>query len=420
MNPEPSLQTNPAASPARLNLLTRIGSAVPGPYRVAAVVALVMAATGCAQLSRTTAVPAVDTARAIIPGIPNARFVGGDTAAMVAEFRRSEERQAGYFKSIGQPLPPASYLAISGGGDNGAFGAGLLVGWSQHGGRPAFDGVTGISTGALTAPFAFLGSEYDPVLTEVYTTTTQKDIFEQRPILAAVGSDGLSDTTPLKNLIARYLDEQMIDRIATEYGRGRLLFIITTDLDAGRPAIWNVGAIAESRRPNAVALIRQVLLASAAIPALFPPVMFDVAVDGVSYQELHVDGGAVMQTFLYPPTIAVGKLPGISPRRSRTAYIIRNGKLREDWNETERKTLSIATRAVPTLTTSSGVGDLYRIYATTKRDGVGLKLAFIQDDFAEPHVGEFDRDYMNKLFEYAHTKSKAGYPWWKGPPGFQN
>jgi hypothetical protein len=175
MNPEPSLQTNPAASPARLNLLTRIGSAVPGPYRVAAVVALVMAATGCAQLSRTTAVPAVDTARAIIPGIPNARFVGGDTAAMVAEFRRSEERQAGYFKSIGQPLPPASYLAISGGGDNGAFGAGLLVGWSQHGGRPAFDGVTGISTGALTAPFAFLGSEYDPVLTEVYTTIAQKD-----------------------------------------------------------------------------------------------------------------------------------------------------------------------------------------------------------------------------------------------------
>jgi predicted acylesterase/phospholipase RssA len=256
-------------------------------------------------------------------------------------------------------------------------------------------------------------------LTEVYTTIAQKDIFERRLILAAVGSDGMADTAPLKNLIARYLDERMIDRIAGEYGRGRLLFIITTDLDAGRPVIWNIGAIAESHHPNAVALIRQVLLASASIPAVFPPVMFDVVVDGVNYQELHVDGGAVMQTFLYPPTIAVGKLAGIGARRSRTAYVIRNGKLREDWNETERKTLSIATRAVSTLATSSGVGDLYRIYATTKRDGVGLKLAFIQDDFVEPHTSEFDRDYMNKLFEYAQAKSKAGYPWRNGPPGFQ-
>src|SRR5205085_1303555 len=203
---------------------------------------------------------------------------------------------------------------------------------------------------------------------------------------------------------------------AREYGRGRLLLISTTDLDAGRAVVWNIGAIAESGTPQALPLIRQILLASAAIPAVFPPVMFDVLVDGAPHQELHVDGGAVMQTILYPPSVNLGKLAGIG-KRSRTAYIIRNGKIREEWSETERKTLAIATRAVSTLIASSGVGDLYRIYAAAKRDNVGFKLAFIDDDFAEPHAREFDRAYMNKLFDYARAKSKAGYPWRGEPPG---
>jgi len=113
----------------------------------------------------------------------------------------------------------------------------------------------------------------------------------------------------------------------------------------------------------------------------------------------------------------VGTLAGIGPRRPRTAYIIRNGKLRVDAAQTERRTLSIATRAVSTLTTSSGVGDLYRIYTTTKRDGVGFRLAFIPDEFTEPHESEFDRTYMNRLFEYARAKARAGYPWRRAPPG---
>jgi hypothetical protein len=144
---------------------------------------------------------------------------------------------------------------------------------------------------------------------------------------------------------------------------------------------------------------------------------FGVTYGGTTYQELHVDGGAIAQTFLYPPSIAVSRLAGIGPKRSRTAYIVRNGRLRIDPAQTERRTLSIATRAVSTLTTSSGVGDLYRIYTTTKRDGVGFRLAFITDDFAEPHESEFDRTYMNRLFEYARAKAKSGYPWRRAPPG---
>ena len=336
---------------------------------------------------------------------------------MIAEFRRQYAREAAYLNSVHRPLPDSNYLAISGGGDNGAFGAGILVGWSEHGKRPMFKGVTGVSAGALLAPFAFVGPEYDPALTEIVTTIDQKNVFESRPIIAAIGSDAMADTTPLGNLIARYVDERVVANIAREYGRGRLLFIATTNLDAGQSVVWNIGAIAQSGRPDAIGLIRKILLASAAIPAMFPPVMFDVTYGGTAHQEMHVDGGAIAQAFLYPPSIAVSKLGGIGPKRARTAYIIRNGKLRVEAAQTERRTLSIATRAVSTLTASSGVGDLYRIYTTTKRDGVQFRLAFIEDDFKESHESEFDRAYMNRLFEYARAKARTGYPWRRAPPG---
>jgi hypothetical protein len=337
---------------------------------------------------------------------------------MVSEFRQAYAREAAYLRASHRSLPDSNYLAISGGGDNGAFGAGLLVGWSQQGSRPLFKGVTGISTGALIAPFAYLGPDFDAELTSVVTTIDQHNVFQSRPILAAIGSDAISDTAPLANLIANYIDERVMEGIAREYGRGRLLFIATTDLDAGQPVIWNIGSIAESHHPDALKLIRKILLASASIPALFPPVMFDVVNEGRHYQELHVDGGAAAQVFLYPPAIAVGKLAGIGPRRARTAYIIRNGKLAVDPQQTERSTLAIATRAVSTLTASSGVSDLYRIYASTKRDGVQFRLAFIGNDFAEPHEREFDHAYMSRLYEYAKAKAKSGYPWLHAPPGF--
>jgi hypothetical protein len=163
--------------------------------------------------------------------------------------------------------------------------------------------------------------------------------------------------------------------------------------------------------------ISRILLASASIPGLFSPVMFDIELDGRKYQEMHGDGGASVQTFLYPPTISIRSASAVAPR-IRTAYIIRNGKIFEDWKETERKTLSVAGRAVSTLIGSSGVGDMYRIYGTTKRDGIAFNLALVEADFAEPYKGPFDREYMTTLFEYARAKASGGYPWRKGPPGF--
>jgi Patatin-like phospholipase len=377
-----------------------------------------LAVGACAQLDRLPAVAVADTDRASVAGISEARFLSSDTAAMAAFGRRLYERESKYFSSFGRPIPRESLLAISGGGDNGAFGAGVLVGWSESGTRPSFKIVTGISTGALIAPLAFVGPEYDPLLSQMYTTIDQTDIFEKRPLLEGLVSDALADTRPLQSFIAKYVDAHLVQRIAEEYRRGRALVIITTDLDAGVPVIWNIGAIAESGRPEAIGLIRKILLASASVPGLFPPVMFDTMIDGVAYQEMHVDGGASMQTFLYPAALQVRRIPNGGGSRSRTAYVIRNGRLTPGWDEVARSTPAIATRAVATLTTNSGVGDLYRIYALAKRDGVRLQLAYIGDDFEQPHSAEFDRQYMVKLFEYGRAKAGAGYPWRGAPPGF--
>ena len=254
-------------------------------------------ASGCATLERLPAVPYAQAKQADILDIPDARFYVAETKQILDTAVKANQR-----RNLARGVAATRrFLAISGGGDDGAFGAGLLVGWSDRGDRPEFDMVTGVSTGALSAPFAFLGRAYDPQLKAVYTETSASDIFQKRaPLLGAIAGDALTDNTPLRQMISRILDDQMMRRIAEEYRKGRLLFILTTNLDQGRPVIWNIGAIASSSHPKARELIVEVLLASTSIPVVFPPVMLDVTVGGERYQEMHVDGGASSQVFLYP------------------------------------------------------------------------------------------------------------------------
>jgi predicted acylesterase/phospholipase RssA len=316
-------------------------------------------------------------------------------------------------------LPPANYLAISGGGEDGAFGAGLLVGWTEAGTRPEFKMVTGVSTGALTAPFAFLGPKYDEELKAVYTTIGDKDVLEERGLLAALFQDALNDNAPLQRLVAKYVTADMLKEIAAEYSKGRLLLIGTTNLDARQPVMWNIGKIAVSGNPKALELVRKILIASSAVPGAFPPMMINVSVNGKQYQEMHVDGGASAQVFVYPPQIKVAE---ISERadivRERRAFVIRNSRLDPDWADTKRKTLSIAGRAVSSLIQNQGVGDLYRIYTTTQRDSVDFNLAFVPATFDVPLTKPFDQHYMNELFKVGYELGKTGYKWAKMPPGF--
>jgi len=176
-----------------------------------------LAVGACGQLGRLSAVADKDTGRASVLGIAEARFMPTDIVAMSAFSQRLYEREAKDNAARGRPTAREVHLlALSGGGDNGAFGAGLLVGWSENGTRPVFKIVTGISTGALIAPFAFLGSEFDPVVSRMYADIEQKDIFQRRPILAGLTSDALADSAPLQGMIAKYLDADIVERLAPD------------------------------------------------------------------------------------------------------------------------------------------------------------------------------------------------------------
>lgn len=388
-------------------------------HRLLLAVALVcLVGTGCSIPDRGEAVPRADTARAMPLGIPNARFYAdGDPKLMVDEGLQSGLREAAALRAQG-PLPtkppPAYFLAVSGGGDNGAFGAGLLNGWTAVGNRPTFKMVTGVSTGALIAPFAFLGSDYDAQLREVYTTMTPDKVYRARGITAALFDDAMADTGPLAEVIAKYADQKLLDAIAVEYGKGRLLMIGTTDLDAQRPVIWNIGAIAASGKPGSLELFRKILRASAAIPGAFQPVLIDVELDGKKYQELHVDGGAIAQLFLYPPSV---DMSAANIKRERHAYIIRNARLDPDYAMAERRTITIAGRAINTMLAASGVNDVLRTYFVSLRDKVDYNLAYIGRDFEAPKKGEFDQAYMNALYQYGVREIVEGRAWHKHPPG---
>jgi hypothetical protein len=394
-----------------------------GPRLKELCVVLVLLLSGCATPPRLPPLPLALAAEASPIAIPDVRYYPDTDAARLEDLGKlslERERRALGGKGPRAPAEPVAFLAISGGGDNGAFGAGLLCGWSARGDRPNFKLVTGVSTGALSAPFAYLGPDYDGALAQVYTETEASDVFEPRKkLVAAISADALTDSAPLRGMVSRFVDQKMIDRMAQEYGKGRLLLIMTTNLDQGRPVIWNIGAIAESGHPKSRELIIDILMASAAIPGVFPPVMLNVAHGGREYQEMHVDGGTTAQTFLYPPSFNLRYLSAKSGlKRERAAYIIRNGRLFREEADVARQTLSVATQAASTMIASNGTNDTFRIFLTTKRDGVGYNLAYIDDGFTEPYRGPFDREYMTKLFEYGYNLGREGYRWQKAPPGF--
>jgi len=375
-----------------------------------------LAVTGCATPERLPAVPISQAARAVPEAGPVRFLVTRETDSFAAEARSALSKEQQWLANEGRTgeLPPAYFLAISGGGDNGAYGAGLLNGWTAAGTRPEFKVVTGVSTGALISPFAFLGPKYDYVLTRVYTETSQKDIFKKRGVIKGFFGDAMADSRPLAAVIASYVTPELLNEIAAEYAKGRILLVATANLDSLEPVIWNMTAIAASKDPNARKLFESVLLASASIPGAFPPVMIDVNVDGTRYQEMHVDGGTMAQVFLYPPSISASNMI----QRKRVLYIIRNARLDPDWASVERRTLSIATRAIGSLTRTQGIGDLYRIYATTQRDGIDYNLAYIPATFNTPHNEEFDTAYMRSLYEVGEQAAKSGYQWQKYPPGY--
>jgi predicted patatin/cPLA2 family phospholipase len=376
----------------------------------------------CAGSAVRNPVPDTLLNQATATGMNGVRFWGDETPSNINAIIKEKFAQ---MKASRPQLLKAGkkaqvhFLTVSGGGSDGAFGAGLLVGWSASGTRPEFELVTGVSTGALIAPFAYLGKQYDPILKEMYTTYSTDAFLRKRPVKGLLGGSALASNKPLAGLIAKYVDQKFMAEIAAAHMTGRRLLIGTTNLDAQRPVTWDMGKIASSGNPEAIHLFRNVLLASAAIPGVFPPVFINVQADGKTYDEMHVDGGTTNQVFLLPNQLMVAndveRKTRFRPRRR--VYVIRNGRVGPEHKVVRARTLSIASRSVSTMIKYQGIGDLYKMYAFSKRNGIQYRLATIPTDFKNTSTETFDTVYMTKLYNLGYKLGKQGYRWQKKPPG---
>jgi predicted acylesterase/phospholipase RssA len=277
--------------------------------------------------------------------------------------------------------------------------------------------VTGISAGSLLAPFAFLGADYDDELAAIFTEYSSGDIYRANPLSGVLGGPSLADNAPLAALIAKYVDRRMIARIAEERRRARYLFIGTTNLHAERPVFWDMGRIAQYGNARAVDLFRKVLLASSAVPGVFPPVEIEVQANSQRFTELHVDGGPTREVFLSPANFSFRALDARTGlRTSRRLWVIRNGKVVPQYEMTSPDAASIGVRALATLTKYQGLGDLNLMYRQSQTEGIDFNLAAIPPDFSAPRPTAFDRGYMTALYETGERLGGAGYRWAKSPP----
>lgn len=384
-----------------------------------AIAGLLMA---CASSAVRNPVPDTLSNQAAAIGMTGVRFWGDETppnlnAIIKEKFAQMRVARPQLLKAGNRAQ--VHFLTISGGGSDGAFGAGLLTGWSASGTRPEFELVTGVSTGALIAPFAFLGKQYDPTLKEMYTQYSTEAFLTKRPIKGLLGGSALASNKPLAGLIAKYVDQKFMAEIAAAHNTGRRLLIGTTNLDAQRPVTWDMGKIASSGNPEAIHLFRNVLLASAAIPGVFPPVFIKVQADGQTYDEMHVDGGTTNQVFLLPNQLMVARDVERKSRfrPKRRVYVIRNGRVGPEHKAVQAGTLSIASRSVSTMIKYQGIGDLYKMYAFSRRNGMLYRLAYIPADFKDTSTEPFDTVYMTKLYNLGYRLGKQGYRWQKKPPG---
>lgn len=400
----------------------RLGRLLKQTFRFGLVGSTVFLTAGCATIAPRNVLPQADAAQIELQGFHNIRFWGDASAReiqaiMMADVSKTEGRLSSGIER--HPLV-SNLLAISGGAEDGAFGAGLLVGWSDAGTRPVFDLVTGVSSGALIAPFAFLGREHDGQLRDIFTRYERKDIFTYN-VHGLIEGSALADDRPLAKLIEKYVDEAFLQEVAKARLNGRILLIGTTNLDTQRPVLWDMGRIAMSRDHDALGLFRKILLASATLPGVFPPVRIQVRVGGQSYDELHVDGGVTRQVFIAPSIFSFAshdQKPGRAAAKPRL-YVIRNGKIDPEWQSVSENVVSITQRSISTLIKNQGIGDLYRIYSITKRDGIDFNLASIPPDFSETSDEPFDQKYMIALFDRGYNLASHNYSWVKAPPGME-
>jgi hypothetical protein len=340
-----------------------------------------------------------------IPGIADARIWADDPTGL--------SRTAPF--SGGQHKPPSiDVLALSGGGAEGAFGTGLLLGWTEAGNRPQFSMVSGTSSGALIAPFAFLGSSHDPTLKDLFTSGVAETLLRVDGLNAIFGS-GVFKTEPLKLLIAHYVDEDLLQLVAVQHRRGRRLFIITTNIDAQRTAVWNMGAIAASDYSGRLQLFRDILVASASAPGLFAPAYIEVQAGNARFQEMHVDGAVTSNVLAVPESVLLQKVAFADAAKLKL-HIIINGKITPDFAVIGDGTLSIVARSFYSSVKANTRNTLIATYDFARRNGWQFRLAAIPPDYAMTSTTfNFDTDYMRNLFDLGFSMGRTGQQWQSSP-----
>ncbi len=336
---------------------------------------------------------------------------------LVAEQWRQARRPAA--------LPPErNVLCLSGGGSYGAYSAGVLYGWTQAGTRPTFDVVTGVSTGALIAPFAFIGPECDEQLKTVYTTLRSGDIFRIRKTvrLLVLATDSLADNTPLANVIEEYMTPEVLRRVAAAHAAGRRLYVCTTELESRRPVYWDMGEIASRGTPEAQELFHKILLASSAIPGFFPPVRIPVTVDGKPLEELHTDGSVSNALFFRPPHVPADcrQNPDRTCLYGSNVYAMVAGKLYADPDRVRPRALSIASTSASALIYAETRGDLLKLYTACLLTGMDYHISAIPADVSVPFAStDFNGEKMTGLFERGRAWATSGPGWRRTPPGLE-
>ena len=300
------------------------------------------------------------------------------------------------------------YLTLSGGGINGAYGAGFLVGWTDKGNRPEFEVVTGISVGAMMAPLAFLGPQYDGRLKSAFSNLTQQTNMRVNFLSALFGAPSVLSNRVVLDTIKILVDERVLTEVAVAHRQGRRLYIGTTNLDAQRPVVWDIGAIANSNIPDKLELVHRIILASTAVPGVFPPVLLDVEAQGHRFDELHVDGGVTQQVLLMPG----GYKGGGSTKK---LYVLFNGVVDPTpGTVTKLASLDLLQRAMPTLLKYLGRANLEQLANTAARNGITFQLSAIPADFPESESLLGDAVWLGQLYDFGYANGKAGI--WQNSP----
>jgi hypothetical protein len=343
-----------------------------------------------------------------------------DSVADLHRFVRAARRTR-ELAQVDPPPPKRTVLSLSGGGAYGAYSAGVLCGWTCRGDRPQFDVVTGISTGALAAPYAFLGPKYDPQLKQFFTELESRDLYRKTPVRGVFG-ESFADSTPLVRHLDAAVTPELMAEIAAEHAKGRRLFIGTTEAEGRRFVVWDIGAIACRGTVEDVQLIKLILQGSSAIPGFFPSAKIPVTIDGRRLVERHIDGGTSMALFIRPPYVPPDKIsdPVAHSLYGSDVYAIVAGKLFADPEPEKPRALNIAGSSVSTVIYAQTRGDLTRLWTLCQLTGANYHMAAIPDAYPAPKSStDFKRAELQGMFDEGVRQVMAGTAWRSTPPGLE-